>query len=175
MTDANPTSSRARVNWITFSVILLGVIVILIWQFRPRGPAPDTVGWRQDYDAALVEAGQTNKPVFAFFTAQWCPACQYMAHDVFPLNDVTALVRDRVVPVKVDLTSSSDAGDALANRFGIQAIPAMLLIDPATGQVIGRQDGGMQAQDFIAWLTTALNPQPAQPRVDDDAASALGS
>ena len=45
---------------------------------------PAETNWRSDLTAALENAAAQDKPVLAYFTAEWCPPCQIMKREVWP-------------------------------------------------------------------------------------------
>ena len=102
--------------------------------YRATGAAaPASVEWRTDLDAALAEARADGRLVLVDFSADWCPPCVAMKHDTWPDAGVRAIVAQSYVPVLVD----PDRDTASSDRYGISAIPAVLILD-ASGQVVAR-------------------------------------
>lgn len=94
---------------------------------------PSSIEWRTDLDAALVEARLTRKRVFVDFSADWCPPCITMKHDVWPDPAVERALAQSYVPVLIDV----DRDDAVPARYGVRGIPTVVVLDDA-GQVIRR-------------------------------------
>lgn len=111
----------------------------------PAGPS--AVAWRTDLDAALAEARRTGKPVLADFSAEWCPDCQVMKHDVWTDVQVGRDVERLFVPLAVDV----DQNRGVAEQYGISSIPTILILD-ATGKV-RHQAGFMSRQELIDFLS----------------------
>src|SRR5690606_191277 len=79
--------TRRPWNWLLWGALLAGVVAVQ-WPFlkgmvyrQVEAPA-SSIGWRTDFDAALVEAARTNRPLLVDFTADWCPPCHVMKHEV---------------------------------------------------------------------------------------------
>lgn len=105
-------------------------------------PPPTQIEWLTDVDAALVEARRTHKQVFVDFSADWCPPCIAMKHDVWPDAQVARAVREGYVPLLIDM----DRDSSTAERYGVRAIPTIMVLD-TEGQVVRRatflSKGGM--------------------------------
>jgi len=67
--------------------------------------------------SAVVE--QLDKPVVVDFWATWCGPCQMLT----PVLEEIAATRDDLIVAKVDV----DQSPALAAKYGIDSIPAVLL------------------------------------------------
>ena len=134
----------------------LVAIVVLVqwpmlkgWYYRATGAeAPaSAIAWRTDFEAALAEARSANKRVLVDFSADWCPPCIAMKHDVWPHPQVVEAVGAGHVALLVD----ADRDTVLAARYGVSAIPTVLLLD-ADGRVVKRNDGYLSRSGLLRFL-----------------------
>lgn len=129
--------------------------------------APETtdqpVTWRTDFEAALKESAETNRPVLVDFTASWCPPCKVMEAQVWPNERVAATIEERVIPLKLDVdlpTSAEPAG-----RYGIQYIPTLLILDSEGSEQA--RGSFMSAEQMVAFLEKHAAAPTTRP-VDGD-------
>ena len=108
-----------------------------------------TIDWRKDFGSAIAEARVSDKPLLLVFSASWCPPCIVMKHEVWPDPDVSEVVKNGFVPLHIDVDDKRDA--AIAARYGIRGIPAVLIID-ANGDVL-RRESFMSRLEMISFLT----------------------
>ena len=169
--DANRTATVASSSWprralaavwarretLFWTALVVAVLVIQWpmlkgWYYKATGAeAPaSAIAWRTDFDAALAEARLTNKPLLVDFSADWCPPCVAMKHDVWPHPQVAVAVNSAVVPLLVD----ADRDAVLGPRYQVSAIPTVLLID-AGGRVIKRHDGYLPRSGVLRFLAGA--------------------
>jgi thioredoxin-like negative regulator of GroEL len=122
------------------------------WYYRAAGtPAPaSALAWRTDFEGALAEARSANKRVLVDFSADWCPLCVVMKHDVWPHPAVAGAINAGYVPVLVD----ADRDTVLAARYQVSAIPTVLLLD-ADGRVVRRNDGYLPRSGMLRFLAGA--------------------
>ena len=131
---------------------LLAVIVVALllsaafswWNRRSAGP--EAVQWRKDYAAAKAESNQASKPMVVYFTAAWCPPCQWMSQNTWTDPRVGAAMKD-YVPVKVDV----DANRSVARQYGVSSIPRILVVG-TDGNIQRDETGSMSAEQFVDWL-----------------------
>jgi thiol:disulfide interchange protein len=157
---SNPSTSaraeaagRRRLN----ALIWVAVGAFFVWMqwpmlkgsfYRATGAtAPISIEWRTNLDAALAESRATGRLVLVDFSADWCPPCVVMKHDTWPDADVRALVAQSYVPVLVDPDLDASASD----RYGVSAIPAVLILD-GSGEVVARA-GYLPASGMRRFLT----------------------
>lgn len=119
----------------------IAVVVLVQWPMlkgfyyrAAAAPPPESsIEWRTDLNAALNEARRSGKQVLIDISADWCPPCITMKHDVWPNQHVERTVAESYVPVLID----ADRDVAVMNRYGIRGIPAILIGD-GSGTVIRR-------------------------------------
>ena len=139
-------------RWLWTAVIL--ALLVMRWpvikgyyyKFTDAEAPPTTIEWRTDLDAALAEARRDGKRVVVDFTADWCPPCIAMKHDVWPHPDVARAVAREYVPVLID----TDRDGVTTARYGVGGIPTVLILDGA-GTVLGR-GAPLTASGMIGFL-----------------------
>lgn len=145
--------------------------------------------WLSDFPAALSRAKRENKAVLLDFTgSDWCGWCIKLKKEVLDQSDFTTYATANLILVEVDFPhhkqQSADqkrANQALAEKFGIEGFPTIILLSPG-GEKIGKSGyipGGPDAliNDINRFVlrarrhsvetqklaATANNSQPAAP------------
>jgi thiol:disulfide interchange protein len=139
-----------------FWALLVAIVVTIQWPmlkgwyYKATGAEAPTsdIAWRTDFDRALAEARSANKRVLVDFSADWCPPCVAMKHDVWPHPEVAGAVRAGFVPVLVD----ADRDTVLSARYEVSSIPTLLLLD-ADGRVVKRNDGYLPRAGLLRFLS----------------------
>jgi thiol:disulfide interchange protein len=156
----SPTPRPSWVNRALYSVVLLALIAIQ-WpllkglyykQFATQVSETQSVPWRTNFDQARQESERTGKPLLVDFTASWCPPCQVMKHEVWTDEKVLQKATD-FVPVLLDIDLPSSR--PLVQQYGIKAIPAVLVLDPA-----GKVKNQASTMDVDATLEFLSATQP---------------
>lgn len=93
----------------------------------------------------LLNGSET--PVLVDFYATWCGPCQMMAPI---LEQVNQQLNGQIKIVKID----TDKYPHLANRYGIQALPTLMLFK--NGQTVDKIEGVLNAQQLIPRLQPLL-------------------
>lgn len=165
---AGPGFMSKNMFWFVVIALVIGISLILpsLQKRRSNPKPPNDALWLE----ASAKASQTGLPILIDFTADWCPPCQTMKKEVFPLPAVQVLMNDKYVFVEADVTTSNSEGSPLGAQYEITAIPTFMILDPQ-GNIISQKVGGMPAAAFTRWLSeTAASYKPVQaaPAVQTD-------
>ena len=91
------------------------------------------------------------KPVLLMFTADWCQPCQNFKATVLADDRVVNAVVGSCKLQMVDLTKWEGPNAERAKRYGVDAIPTLILVN-SKGQEFGRYDGPHDPAEFASWL-----------------------
>jgi len=109
-------------------------------------PLPWITDANDDSFAGIVEAAPL--PVLVDMWAAWCGPCRVVSP---ALEQVARDLAGSIKLVKVDV----DASPKTAARFGIQAIPNLLVI--SDGEVKAQRAGAASAASIRQWVTDAIS------------------
>jgi thioredoxin 2 len=94
-----------------------------------------------------THAAKSDIPLVVDFWAPWCGPCKAMAPQ---FEQAAGHLEPTVRLAKVN----TEDEQVLAGRFGIQAIPTMILFKH--GKEVARQSGAMNASGIESWVEQAL-------------------
>lgn len=112
-----------------------------------RGGGKELVPWRSDWEAARSEALRDRKPVFVYFTAEWCGPCQELRRTTWSDRHVAEVLGTSYVPVRIDI----DKEPGLAMQYNVETIPWFAVLDDQ-GRPVRAWSGWKDADDFLKWL-----------------------
>ncbi len=135
---------------------------------NPAGHLPPGIDWFPgDVDAAFAAAEAAKKPLFLYWSAEWCPPCAQIKSTI--LNRREFQERSRLfVPVYLD--GDTPSAQKQGERFGVVGYPTMILFRP-DGTEITRLPGSVGIERYGRILDVAL--ADARP-VKDIVAAATG-
>lgn len=142
--------------------ILSGLLLIVL--FIGSGFAND-LKWLDDFEKAQELASENDKIILVNFTgSDWCPWCFRLRDEVFVQKEFKEYVEKNAILFEADFPRSKsqlptvkEQNQRLAQIYGIQGFPTVLLLD-AKGKVLGQtgyQRGG--AEKYVAHLKELLN------------------
>ncbi|MDY0152713.1 MAG: thioredoxin family protein [Candidatus Cloacimonas sp.] len=121
--------------------------------------------WLTDYDSALANAKELNRPILVNFTgSDWCSWCMKLADEVFTQKSFNDYAAKNLILLKIDFPSKiaqtaelKAANDKLAKKFSVMGYPTIVILDPSGTEInrTGYQPGGAEAyvkhlQELIA-------------------------
>lgn len=125
---------------IVFATVM-GAVALSRW-FTPS----ERIAWRDDFTSAQAEAKSTGRPMFVYFTADWCAPCHRLKATTWADERVERAL-DRYVPTRVDVTLQPE----LAMRYDAQFLPKYIVLD-LEGNVVKSGEGYLDATNFLTWL-----------------------
>ena len=112
-------------------------------------------GWTENFEAAKAQAKKQNKKIVLDFTgSDWCPFCLRLEKDVFSKPEFKDYAAKHLVLVEVDFpehikqsAATKKQNEALQTKYGVQALPTIVVLNPAGAKVAqsGYFDGGPKA------------------------------
>lgn len=128
--------------------LILVCVATLSAGFRATSQAADTVSWRNNLDAAKIEATQANKLVLLHFYTSTCGPCRMLDENVFSQAQIGDSIEQNYVPVKVN----ADEAPALAAAFRVERVPSEIVLTPQ-GNVIASLSCPQNPSEYIGQLT----------------------
>lgn len=130
---------------------------------RAGGAIPESavgapaITWLSGYDAGLKQARVENKPMLLYFHATWCVFCKKMDTEVFPTVEVSQIVAQHFVPVKVDIDQRENA--TFIAKFMVRGTPTFVIVNGQEEVLAGKGGkpsgyfiGAMDKQEFLEFL-----------------------
>jgi thiol:disulfide interchange protein len=102
-----------------------------------------------DVKQAIARAEKQDKLILLKFYADWCAPCRALSENIMPQEQVQeALENWTVIDVDVDRQGN------YANQYNVSVIPTLVTMSP-NGEVLGRIDGMVSAEQLVAFLQAA--------------------
>lgn len=96
---------------------------------KSRKPPPP-LQWLEDVGLAYAEAMGRAKPVFLCFGATWDCGTKELEHHTFPDPEVSTLLHEGFLCVRVDCSDDEDPRtQRLSREFGITGVPTLIATD----------------------------------------------
>ncbi len=114
---------------------------------EPKPIVEESVKIFDNYKEALAESIKTQKPLFLYFTADWCAFCKKMKNETLENEQIKKELLSEYVPCYLDFDSNKD----LARKLKIRQIPTYIAISP-DGMILSRGQGYKNKDDFANWL-----------------------
>lgn len=110
----------------------------------------ESINWRNNLDAAKIEANQTGRLLLLHFWTKSCGPCKVLESDVFSQPHLGPAIEKDYVPVKID----ADLSPALASAYQIERVPTDVLLTPQ-GTVLAKLGCPNNANGYADQLARA--------------------
>lgn len=115
-------------------------------------PAKGIDWFEGSVEEAFAEAKESNKPIYLYWGAVWCPPCHAISATVFKSPDF--LERSKLfVPVYLD--GDTENAQAVGEKFGVRGYPTMIVFN-SEGEELTRIPGGIDLQAYANILDLTL-------------------
>jgi protein disulfide-isomerase len=152
--DTSPpaTSTRARPKLLlslTALFLLLRIATGIHEALSPPRPG-GLVQWVAPAGAETANLG-AHKPVLYDFSATWCDPCKQMERELFSDPTSANFINSTFIPVRVADEDPSEAATALRHRYGVVALPTLIVVRPDSKEPSRLQGfpGRRQAMGFL--------------------------
>lgn len=113
-----------------------------------------TIPWFEgSVDEAFALARESDKPLFLYWGAEWCPYCKSLEANVFIREEFIRLSQ-QFVPL--DMSNGDSALVKDRDRFKIHGFPTVIVFSPA-GEELTRIPGGIDMEQYASVLELTLD------------------
>ncbi|NOZ40705.1 MAG: DUF255 domain-containing protein [Planctomycetes bacterium] len=139
---------------LTTNLILAVLSTALFSESVEAGP----INWRNNLDAAKVEAGRTGKLILLHFYTTSCGPCKKLERDVFSQPQIAVAMQRDFIPVKIN----ADQAPALANAYQISRIPTEVILS-SQGSVLQKLSCPLEPAAYGAQLANVAQHYRGRP------------
>lgn len=146
------------------SALLLLFILLFTSCNNGQSSSAGNLNWNDNLEKAVEKAKKENKAVLVNFTgSDWCIWCKRLSAEVFQQKEFEEYAKKSLVLVMLDFPKdiqqsqeTKEYNNKLAQKYGIQGFPTILLIDSQGNLVAqtGYQPGG--AAKYVEHLKSYL-------------------
>ena len=146
------------------SALLLLFILLFTSCNNGQSSSAGNLNWNDNLEKAVEQAKKENKAVLVNFTgSDWCIWCKRLSAEVFQQKEFEEYAKKSLVLVMLDFPKdiqqtqeTKEYNNKLAQKYGIQGFPTILLIDGQGNLVAqtGYQPGG--AAKYVEHLKSYL-------------------
>ena len=125
-------------------------VISVVREGAGTAPTPEVFAGSTSLAAAVQESEATGKPVFAFFTAEWCGPCQSLKKNTLSDARVAGFLDEHTVPVYIDI----DEDRAAATQFQISGIPTSIILQDR--RVVARMTSYAGPDEYLEFLESGV-------------------
>jgi thiol:disulfide interchange protein DsbD len=138
-------------------MVLAGALAVWFWMLTPKHHVP----WVHDETAAFAQARAEGKGVMIDFSATWCTPCEELEL-TFGDDEVYEAITSHFVPLKFDVTESSDENLERRSRYKADTLPSVVFMG-TDGAVLGRVNKLIEPDAMMKIIGPATKKLTASP------------
>lgn len=137
------------------NLVIVAFMTILCCSFTVEAAQTNSITWTTNYEEATVQARNSNKPLFLFFTgSDWCTWCQKLEKEVLDTQEFAREAGNKFIFVRIDTPFNNplpkkltDQNTILKKRFDIRSFPTVVILNSQEKQIgtTGYRQGGPKA------------------------------
>lgn len=135
------------------ALVMLVLITIMSFAIKDKKETEGIQFFKGTLKEAKAKAKKENKLIFIDCYTTWCGPCKNMTKKVFVKKEVGDYYNKNFVCLKLDMEAAE--GEAVANKYSIEAYPTYLFINDA-GYLIHKDLGYLDPESFIELGKNAL-------------------
>ncbi len=125
------------------SIVCLFSLANLSFASMPKGTQ-----WQTNYQQARALAQKTQKPLFLYWGAVWCPPCNQMKKTVFSTSEFQKVMKNYVA---VYLDGDTKEAQTIGDQLKTMGYPTMIVMHHS-GKEIFRLPTGITPEEYIGYL-----------------------
>lgn len=153
-----------NISWLLVAVAAVAVFIGI--NSNSLEASQPKEGWLLNFDEAKTKAKEKGRIILLeFHGSDWCPPCIRLNNEVLSKPEFKEFAEKHLVLVDLDFPRRTDLSEeqsahnhALAQRFGVQYFPTVVLVTP-DGDVldhnVGFPQGGLDG--FIAFIRAHID------------------
>jgi len=143
----DPAGRRLAPFRIARRAVGLTAVAVAVWVAWPH-EAQSAIRWQPLAPPAIDAARVAGRPVLVDFVADWCIPCHEMERTTYA-NAAVRTEAERFAMLKADITVETPPVLALVDRFAVQGVPTIILLD-GSGHEVRRLVGYVGADQLLA-------------------------
>jgi len=113
------------------------------------------ISWERDERSARQRARRAELPLLVFLHAEWSASSNEVDRTVWASAEVAQHMRG-FVAVRVDLTETGGDAELIAERYGVNAVPSVV-IENVDGDRVAQLGGVFEAAELLAAMEKAYD------------------
>ncbi|MFG0291640.1 MAG: thioredoxin family protein [Phycisphaerales bacterium JB050] len=151
--DHGTSRATSVLKTLLYGLLIVGLLSGVM--FMRTRPAPTPEVFRQDLSVtdAIDLASESDRPLLAVITADWCAPCQSYKRGALASEEVQTWIAENTIAVMFNADTMSRSDAMLLNFAG--SIPATAMV--IDGRVVGQFEGTTNSGALMNWMKASTD------------------